>query len=197
MDTIQKYILNGKTFYFMTAFHNKNPANEELTQQEMKLLEQVSRRLKKTAAVFYQEEPRCEAIMRAMRRLNPGMITWNGFLVTQDDDLLRHASPLWNISFESYKEVHQNVGVNANIYASKALAEIDMLLPHTEVKKPVDIYFVIVEHPMYVSALTLHLADKFDKRTWQNDVERHTHQDGAVIKLTKTDMLVISPPRVN
>jgi transcriptional regulator of NAD metabolism len=61
----------------------------------------------------------------------------------------------------------------------------------------VDTYFVIVEHPIYALAMALHIADKFDKRTWQNDVMRHTHQNGAVIKLTKTDMLVITPPRVN
>lgn len=180
----------------MTAFRAKNPASDELTQNEMNMLEQITKRLKKDAAVFYHEEPRCEATVRAMYNLNPKVIKWNGFMETDDDDLVRHTQLLWTSSFRKYKETDSSIGVNVDTYASNALAEIEKFLPHTGMED-VDTCFVIVKHPVYALAMALHIANQFNKRTWENDVKSYTHQDGVVIKLTATDMLVISPPRVN
>lgn len=195
MLALHKHILNGNTCYIMTAFHSKDPDNDELTQHEQRVIAQIAKRLKKTAVMFYHEGPRCKAIMETMLQIAPE-VKWNGFLEIQDDDLLSRTEPLWNSSFNSYKEKVEGLGIRCETYATRALQEINNLLPHTGVSNAETI-FVIVEHPAYATALALYLADVFQKRTWTYDIGGNAHQDGAVIKITKADLAIITPPRVN
>ena len=204
MNTILEMINSGKTLHIMPYFYgdmNTNARDQLLTPRGRRMLEEISRKLKKPTAVFYADTDKCTHAMDVLRAEREEEVVWSGFLQTTRHDLgnyFRTKTPSYRESNEDRQGAAENIIKSiAEDYSEKTLKEIDFLLQGIPPELKVANYFVIVENPLHAAALGIRLADALNKRTWRNDFYNHPFRDGEVIKIEAKDAFTVNAPRIS